>query len=175
MPKEDRCFDYKRVTVNRNMISLYTTAYQNFGWVLIFSDPDDKDFPSGRKVALEFRRDRKIRNKAELTRLQRNFDACVDEIREMEVEKTDAADKAARGIGLIGSVFLCCSALLTLAYELSAGILLAIPGFFGWLIPGFLHKRIVKKKAQEIEPLIAQKYDEIHQVCQKANGLTECE
>lgn len=175
MKKENDGFDYRRVNVKRSMASLYTDAYKYFGWILIYSNQDNPEYLSADRVALEFRRDHKIRNKAELTRLQRNFDACIDEICEMEKSKLNAADKAAYGVGLMGSVFMCCSALLTIASELSAGILLAIPGFFGWLLPSFLHKRLVKKKAEKVEPLIKQKYDEIHHVCQKANSLIDCE
>lgn len=175
MRNEKDSFDYRKVNVKRSMVSLYTEAYRYFGWILICSDPDEPNQASGTWITLEFRRDHKIRNKAELTRLQRNFDACVDEICEMEKEKTGTADKAARGIGLMGSLFLICSALLAFACKLSAGILLAIPGVFGWLFPGFLHKRLVKKKSEEVDPLIEQKYDEIQRVCQKADGLTDYE
>lgn len=175
MRKETDGFDYRRVTVKRGMVPLYTQGYRYFGWKLVASGRDAPEQTGSDKVELEFRRDRKIRNKAELTRLQRSFDACVEEICEMERKTTDTADKAACGVGLMGSVFLCCSALLTIVWELSAGLLLAIPGFFGWLIPGFLHKGILRKKTREAAPLIEQKYDEIHHVCQKASGLTEWE
>ena len=175
MRQENDGFDYRKVKVKRSMVSLYTDAYKSFGWIRICSGDDSANPSSGTYVELAFRRERKIRNKAEMTRLQRNFDVCVDEICEMEQEKTDMADKAAYGVSLMGSVFMCCSALLTIAFELSEGILLAIPGFFGWLIPSFLHKKLVKEKTEEVAPLIEQKYEEIHQVCKKANGLTDCE
>ena len=45
---------------------------------------------AGRAV-LRFRRDRKICNRAELTRLQRNFDSCVAEIDALEQSKRSGA------------------------------------------------------------------------------------
>lgn len=175
MRSEKDRFDYRKVRVKPSMVSMYTEAYQYFGWILVCPAGDAPEPPPGAKVELEFRRERTIRNKAELTRLQRNFDACVDEICEMEKEKTDAADKAACGVGIMGSVLMCCSALLTIACELSGGILLAVPGLLGCLIPKPLHKELVKKKTQEVDPLIQRKYDEIHRVCQRADGLTDYE
>ena len=42
-------------------------------------------------MTLRLKRDRKIVNKTELTRLQRNFEACVREIQSLENSKTSKA------------------------------------------------------------------------------------
>lgn len=168
MHAQENEYDYREITVKNSMVSLYKEAYRRFGWVLI---SDEKN----QHTTLRFRRERMIRNKAELTRLQRNFDACVEELSELEEAKTDTASKAGFGVSIVGSLFLCCSVLLSVASEMAVSILVAIPGVLGWLSPGFLYKLISKKKTEEMEPLIEQKYDEIHRVCQKADGLTDCE
>lgn len=157
------------------MASLYTDAYRCFGWVLIYSGESGLTQASSNKIVLKFKRHRKIRNKGELTRLQRNFDACADEISEMEESKTDTANKVSYGASLVGSVFMCCSVLLSAASQAAVSILIAIPGILGWLSSGFLYNAVKKKKTEEVEPLIEEKYDEIQQVCQKANGLTDFE
>ena len=51
------------------------------------------------KLVIRLKRDRRIVNKAELTRLQRNFEACVREIEELEKRKTSAAAAAAIATG----------------------------------------------------------------------------
>lgn len=175
MGTEEKEYDYRSVSVKPSMVSLYTEAYKCFGWVLIYTDEQDQKPASAGKTTLEFRRGSKIRNKGELTRLQRNFDACANEICQMEESKTDTASKAGFGASIVGSVFMCCSVLLSIASQAAVSILMAIPGIFGWLSSGFLYNAVVKKKTEEVDPLIEQKYDEIHQVCQKANGLTDCE
>lgn len=43
------------------------------------------------QVTLHLKRDRRIINKMELTRLQRNFEACAREIDKLERAKTSAA------------------------------------------------------------------------------------
>ena len=70
-------YEYQEVAVKNGMTSVYADGYENFGWKLEKSDvalgkPDS--------VIMKFKRDRKIRNKPELTRLQRQFDAIVSEI-----------------------------------------------------------------------------------------------
>lgn len=72
-------YEYKEITVKRSMASIYADGYENFGWKSegIVHQPSKLAIDS---VTLKFKRDRKIRNKTELTRLQRNFDACVQEI-----------------------------------------------------------------------------------------------
>ena len=50
-------------------------------------------------------------------------------------------------------------------------ILLAVPGFIGWIIPYFLYKRVVGKQTEKLESLIDQKRDEIYEICEKGNKL----
>ncbi len=50
-------------------------------------------------------------------------------------------------------------------------ILLAVPGFLGWVFPYFVYQKLVQKKTKEIEPLMEQKYDEIEAVCRKGLDL----
>lgn len=51
-------------------------------------------------------------------------------------------------------------------------ILLAVPGFLGWIVPYFLYKKIAEKQTQKITPLIEAKYDEIYEICEKGHKLT---
>ena len=41
-------------------------------------------------------------------------------------------------------------------------ILLAIPGFIGWILPWFLYQRIRKKQTENLQPLIEAKQEEIY-------------
>lgn len=50
-------------------------------------------------------------------------------------------------------------------------VLLAVPGFIGWLIPYFLYRKVAGKQTERIVPLIEQKYDEIYEICEKGNKL----
>lgn len=66
-------------------------GYENFGWEVDGNIRERADAGCNlhfqNKVVLHLKRNRKIVNRMELTRLQRNFDACVNEIEALEKEK----------------------------------------------------------------------------------------
>jgi hypothetical protein len=161
-------YEYRNFTVSRKMESVYADGYQNFGWIL-------EDITSSAKsvftVVMKYKRDRKIINKAELTRLQRQFEACVAEIETLERSKFVTASTVAYIVGVVGTAFMAGSTFAYLADMLSLCIILAIPGFAGWIIPYFCYSKIRSKKTANVTPLIDNKYDEIYEVCEKANGL----
>lgn len=161
-------YEYKDITVKRNMESVYMDGYTNFGWTL-----EDSSTPIKRigMVTIKFKRDRKIRNKSELTRLQRQFDTKVVEIETLESSKVIGASVVANIIGVIGTAFMAGSVFAIQADMIILSIILAIPSFIGWIIPYFLFQRISKKKTNKVSPLIDQKYDEIYEVCENANTL----
>ena len=84
-------YEYKEVSANSSQASFLLDGYENFGW-----EPDDNLPQSSQSrhpgvekmMTLRLKRDRKIVNKTELTRLQRNFEACVREIQSLENSKT---------------------------------------------------------------------------------------
>lgn len=109
----------------------------------------------------------------ELTRLQRNFEACVSEIEALEKSKTSSATMYALSLAMIGTAFMAGSVFAVTASppHIILCILLAIPGFLGWILPYFLYKRIVGKQTEKLTPLIEKKYDEIYEICEKGNKL----
>ena len=161
-------YEYREIAVDREMESAYIDGYSNFGWKL---EGSDSVFGIS-TVNLKFKRDRKIRNKAELTRLQRQFESNLKEIEKLEQSKTTAAFTIAMTVGLIGTAFL---AGATFAFIYAAMIplmiLLAVPGFIGWAMPYRLYKKIQANRNAKILPLIEQHYDSIYEVCEKAHGL----
>ncbi len=161
-------YEYKSITVNCDMESMYADGYQNFGWML---ESISKPQVGVNTIAMKFKRDRKIRNKAELTRLQRQFDACASEITHMEKSKTSHAMMVALIVGLIGTAFLAGATFAYLGGLIALCIILALPGFIGWIFPYFLHNSTYTKQAAKVDPLIDKKQDEIYEVCERANAL----
>ena len=175
-------YEYREIAVYEAYSSLCMDSYPCFGW-----EPDPNkhgvekrnNFSKGistqknEKQTLFFRRNRNISNKAELTRLQRHFDSCIAELEALKRAKTSQATIAALVIGLIGTAFMAGSTFAVVADPpiIWLTILLAIPGFAGWIIPYFAYRALVRKKTAEIEPLIEQKYDEIYELCEKGSHL----
>ena len=161
-------YEYKEATVNRGMESVYTDGYANFGWELDGTAPSQQGISA---ITLKLKRDRKIRNKAELTRLQRQFESCAAEIDALERSKTTGAMIAAFSIGLLGTAFMAGSVFAYLAGMLPLCIILAIPAFIGWILPYFSYHNIQRKKTAKVTPMIENQYDAIYEVCEKANAL----
>lgn len=161
-------YEYKDVTVNRALEPVYCDGYENFGWTY-----EDTGLAIGNPTAvtMKFKRDRKIRNKAELTRLQRQFDACASEITTLERSKVTGAATVAYIIGILGAAFMAGAVFAYLAGMIVLMVVLAVPGFVGFALPYFLFQKVRKDKAAKVAPLIDSKYDEMYSVCEKASGL----
>lgn len=164
-------YEYKEIVADSSMAALLLDGYENFGWEV--NDSMGGKSGGGQKTVIRLKRDRKILNKAELTRLQRNFEACIAQIQTLEQRKTSVATAYAIVLGVIGTAFMAGSTFAVTAqppYYILC-ILLAIPGFLGWIFPYFLYKKIVGKQTEKLTPLIEEKYDEIYEICEKGNKL----
>lgn len=172
MEKKQKSFvgyEYKEIAADGSMTSLLLDGYESFGWEL------DENFTidsRGGKV-IRLKRNRKILNKMELTRLQRNFEACVNEIQTMEKNKTSKATVYALVCGIIGTAFMAGSTFAVTAQSphIVLCIILAVPGLIGWILPYLLYKKTVGKETEKMTLLIEEKYDEIYEICEKGNKL----
>lgn len=163
-------YEYKKVTVPSEQASMYLDGYESFGW------QEDERFGQthiGLSCTLNLRRDRKILNKMELTRLQRNFEASMEEIITLERSKTTLPQIVSLAVGIIGTAFMAGSVFAVTANPpiIWLCILLALPAFAGWILPYFLYTSLLGKRKKIVEPLIEQKYDEIYSLCEKGNTL----
>ena len=160
--KEFVGYEYKEVVTDKSGVSFLLDGYENFGW-----ETDENSYAAVKessnpkrqeKVILRLRRNRKIVNKMELTRLQRNFESCVGEIETLEKSKTCVYGGATFAVTAEPPHIILC-------------ILLAIPGFIGWILPYFVYKRVLARQTEKVTSLIEEKYDEIYSICEKGNKL----
>lgn len=159
-------YEYKEIDADGEHVSFLVDGYQNFGW-----EPDEN--PSNEKKTIRLKRNRKIMNKMELTRLQGNFEGCLSEIEKLEKAKTTTATIYALVPGMIGTAFMAGSvfAITSEAPHILLCVLLAIPGFAGWIAPYFVYRRNAAKQTQRLMPLIEEKYDEMYELCEKGSRL----
>ncbi|MDE6259467.1 MAG: hypothetical protein K2M42_01185 [Oscillospiraceae bacterium] len=159
-------YEYKELTASGERASFYLDCYQSFGWA-----PDERMETGKGKLVLK--RERKIMNKAELTRLQRHFEACMDEIAALERSKTTNGTIAALIVGLIGTAFMAGSvfAVTHVPPLVVLSVILAIPGFLGWILPWFIYRKIVARRSKLVAELVERKYDEIYEICEQGNKL----
>ena len=161
--------EYKEIAASGERAAFYLDCYESFGWVL-----DERAQETGAaKGKLVLKRERKIMNKMELTRLQRHFEACVEEIRALEKSKTSNATIWAIVVGLIGTAFLA-GATFAATHEPPRYVLcaiLALPGFIGWALPYFIYRKLAARRSKVVAELVEQKYDEIYEICEQGNKL----
>ena len=170
--KEDAftAFEYKELHVGEEQAGFCLDCYENFGW------QQDENFPperSGGQITLKLKRNRKIVNKVELTRLQRHFEADLEEIRALEKSKTTRATIWALAIGMLGTAFMTGSVFAVTATPpvIWLCIVLAIPAFAGGILPCIIYKKMVRWRTEEVTPYIEAKYDEIYEICEKGHSL----
>ena len=163
-------YDYLELRPPKNQISMYLDSYENFGWTI--DDNKAKTMEKG-ETTLYLKRNRKILNKAELTRLQRHFEDCMVKMKGLEAEKTRKATIISMTIGIIGTAFMAGSVFAVTATSPKLGlcILLAIPAFLGWISPYYVYKKVKAKTTEKIIPLIEEKWDEIDEICRKGHDL----
>lgn len=163
-------YEYKEIPATGKDASLLLDCYESFGWV-----PDENRAPApGRQPSVVYlKRDRKIVNKMELTRLQRNFESCIQEITMLEQSGRRTALMWALLVGLAGTAFMAGSvfAVTSTPPRILLTILLAVPGFAGWVLPVFLYRFLLQSRTRRTRPLIDAKYEEVYQLCEKGHAL----
>lgn len=163
-------YEYKEIVASSDKVSMLVDCYENFGWDIDENLPYENSY---NHTKVKLKRNRKIINKMELTRLQRNFEACLDEIRSLEQSKTRTATTLSLCIGVIGTAFLAGAvfAVVHVPPIIWLCVLLSIPGFIGWIIPYFVYQKIHKDQVRKLQPLIEEKYEEIYRICEKGHSL----
>ena len=163
-------YEYKEIAVEHQDASLYLDCYESFGW------KQDENFPpkeNGGKVTLKLKRNRKLVNRVELTRLQRHFEANMAEIQMLEKSRSSVATIWALGVGLLGTAFMAGSVFAVTASppQIVLCIILAVPAFAGWIAPYFVYQKVKCQRTRQVEPFISAKMEEIYALCEKGQGL----
>ena len=165
-------YEYCTITVPIEYSSLYMDNYECFGWEPDVNMPDMAD-RSGKNMLLHFRRKRNLRNRTELTRLQRNFDGLVGELGMLERSKTVGAVRYAWAVAFSGTVLITGSVFAVTAEPplILLCALLGAPGIALWVLPYFTKKHFVRKRTEKAAPVIEAKYDELYEICSKGRRL----
>ncbi len=163
-------YEYKDVTVKKDMVSMYLDGYRNFGWTLEKKLESVINYNSS---VLKLKRSRDMKNKDEINKLQDKFEKNMEEIERLEFLKGKNASIAAYSIGLIGTAFMAGAVFAQMAGMIPLMIVLAVPGFAGWAVPYFLFKKVRKSSTKKANIAIEEKSDIIYGLCTKACELTE--
>ena len=161
-------YEYTTVVTKREMESFYMDYYPSFGWIYDSRLPSVKGFGW---IQLKFKRNRRIENKTEIKKLQRQFEKTLKQIESLELKKYVKASIVAYTIGIVGTGFMAGSVFSIVAENVVLCAILGVIAFIGWGLPYFLYKNIFNDAKEKIDPEIDEKYDEINETCKKASTL----
>lgn len=169
-------YEYLSVKVKNEDKAMFHDAYENFGWQPV---EETISYASVGSVCLRFKRNRKIANKSELLKLQREMEQTLSLMEGLKNASNKIPMQIAYAVGGIATIPMALATFGVLDYLGSFGksllfiIPLALIGFCGWIAPIFLHKKLKKSISTKNLPLIEEKYEELEQICRKANVLTK--
>lgn len=98
--------------MDSSKVSMYIDRYNNFGWE---TDINSSIISEKGNSFIRLKRNRKIMNKVELTRLQRNFEHCMKQIDSLEKSKETSGLIISLAIGLFGTGFIVATIFLVLS------------------------------------------------------------
>ena len=172
-------YEYKNVTVKRNSAGMYIDCMENFGWTLVENDGYDvqalltklNPVNLGKNIAnaaqsfgetadpsetmtLKFKRDRRIENKPQLEKLEREYEESLSAINKAERKNVAQTMGISLGTGIIGTVFIGLAVYNFIFSNIVLGVLFAAVGAVGWAIGFFSNMKVGKKKSVQTEPYV---------------------
>lgn len=187
-------YEYKTVIVSRGQESLWKDSENCLGWQLEKERPAivkkafgairvmtaplavfggrlreiQQDHISLEQVELTFKRDRSLASDKNLQNLQKQFEEHAENIEKINRAPKRAASIWGYGVGLVGTVFMGGATFAMIAGLTMQGVVLAVPGFAGWLLSGVVYHKVKQKKQQEAVALTNEKQEKISRICENA-------
>lgn len=200
MEKENKFigYEYKDIKIKVEREALWVDGYKNFGWKLeksrpaivkhvwgpirimvaplaIFpGSPFSKmvcDHKSESKVELTLKRDKEMQRKSEINDLQLQFENSAKEIDRLDKSKSTVASVTSYVMGGIGTIFMTGSVFAYLSGMIQLSVVLAGPGFGGWILSYLIYNIIKWSMTKKADQLIEKQYEDIYEICKKANTL----
>ena len=170
-PRPPRCdsYEYARTTVKSDLATVACDCYESLGFELTGA----KESPASGTTALAFRRSRKVRGKAQLSKLQRTMDDLIKSIASMEAEKTRKAGYRAIALGTLSALILgvgmCCTMVWT--HLMVPGIVVGVVGIGGCAFALHSYRKTVAAETVRINPRIESAYDQLATACEEAQAV----
>lgn len=164
-------YEYKTVTVKSKDQSKTMDMYEAFGWDITTVTPATLD-----GVTLSLKRDRKLKHKQELTKLERQAEDLTATINGLERSKTLGGNIFSYIFGVIATLILGGGMCLVMLIEnsvpaLIGGIVLGIIGIVLCSVNYVIYKNVVTKKTKQVLPVIDQTEEKLSNVLENGNGL----
>ena len=164
-------YEYATRTAKAKNQTKAMDMYEAFGWEVTATAPTGFD-----TVTLSLRRNRKLKHKQELARLERQAEALTSTIDGLERAKSLGASVFAYIFGCFAALVLGGGMCLTMLIEgsipaLIGGIALGIAGIALCGVNYLIYKKSVEKKTKQLLPIIDDNEEKLANLLEKGNDL----
>lgn len=164
-------YEYKTKVVKKNEQTRAIDVYEAFGWEIT----SVQNTVTG-DVALSMKRDRKLKHKQELVKLERQAEERLARVNALEKSKTLSASVFGYVFGSVSALIfgggMCLTMLMTGNIgAFVGGIVLGIAGIVLMSVNYPIFKKIAAKKTKEVLPLIDENEEQLANVLEKGNDL----
>ncbi len=176
MQKKDfTTYEYRTKTVKAKDQTRAIDMYEAFGWEVTATTPTYVD-----GVTLSLKRDRKLKHKQELIKLERQAEDTFETINGLHRAKTMGASIFAYIFGMIATLMLGGGMCLVMLVEnsipaLVGGIVLGVIGIALCGVNYIIYSKIVAKKTRQILPVIDDNEEKLANILEKGDELLRAE
>lgn len=165
-------YEYMSKMVKTSEQAQVCDLYEAFGWEIA----SVQNTGLADTTAISFKRDRKIKHKAELSKLERQASETYEEIRQLEKSKTTGASVFGYTFGtasalIFGGGMSLCLLKTSDIPSLVGGIFLGVVGAVLCGINYLAYKKIAAKKTKQVLPVIDERQEKLANLLEKGNDL----
>ena len=189
-------YEYKNVDVKRDTMGMYIECMENFGWSLVENEGYDVQVllsnlnpvnlgkniagaaqslgetgDSSESVTLTFKRDRRIENKQQLDKLEKEYQEALAAIKKVERKNIAQTMGISLGTGIVGTILIGLSIYCFVISNIVLGVLFAVIGAVGWAFGFLSNRKMGQKKSTQTEPYIQEQLSIAYSTCEKAHAL----
>lgn len=168
-------YEYRTKTVKAKDQTRAMDMYEALGWEVTATTPTYLD-----GVTLSLKRDRKLKHKQELIKLERQAEDTLETINGLHRAKTLGASIFGYTFGTLATLILGGGMCLTMLIEnslpaLIGGVSLGVLGIALCGINYLIYKKIAAKKTKQILPVIDDNEEKLANILEKGNDLLSAE
>lgn len=164
-------YEYATKSVKSKEQTKALDMYEAFGWEVTSTTPSLLD-----GVTISLKRDRKIKHKQELTKLERQAESVFGTIVSQNRAKTLGASIFSYIFGIVAALILGGGMSLCMTLEgnipaLAGGIVLGVVGIALCSVNYLIYKKLVDKKTKALLPVIDDNEEKLANLMEKGNDL----
>lgn len=173
--KDFMSYEYRTKTVKAKDQTRAIDMYEAFGWEVTATAPAVVD-----SVVISLKRDRKLKHKLELTKLERQAEDTFETINGLHRAKTKGASIFAYVFGVIAALIfgggMCLVMLNTNSIQaIVGGVALGVIGLVLCGVNYRIYSRLAAKKTKQLLPVIDDNEDKFANLLEKGNDLLNTE